>query len=501
MFLNFVYKYGLQNIASHIYNFNGLVSKLKNAFYGIDIGGKTTKIARLFVDSDGVHINKICDDNSQPFLSMIAISKKDNTFVFGNQVIEDGLYLSKDYEIITSIKIFLETKSLVIINNKQYTSSQIVGFFLKYIKDYLYQKNNITILEATYAISNNYSLKARKALKKASEFAGIKLNGFIYNNTATFISNIDESEENENVVVIDWGHYCFNASVVGIKANRVYEISKVQLNLGGAYINYEFAKCVHSIIQEKTKIDVGFDEMSIENQNKLIFECDNLKQTLTNIDSAELELKDYGTFGTIEILINQNIFFELVNPIIQHNIKYTLDKVIEKSDLILDQVEKVIICGDSCYIKPFVEFIEENYFKSKPITYVKNLSCSVGASIVDQSTNNCFLNEQLSVLLSDGNKFRLLEESKIEVGTFLEPISFFLSDSSYKANFIFLDGNNRVLDILSIDTESTLNEKIYLRVRVHNMLFVEIKILNPSLVTNNIKVLELPNLNYVYSFD
>ena len=180
------------------------------------------------------------------------------------------------------MKSYLGTNEEFIINNRRYTAVQITAEFLRYIKVYVQKHYNIEINEATFAFPIDFTPEARKALKSAADLANININGFVSESTAAYIATKNEAKAYSKVMVIDWGGGTLDISILDLKGNYIYENSVYGDKIGGDDIDLEIAKRVHSKLINKTNIKVNFDEMKLEDKDKIISQCENVKIGFSN---------------------------------------------------------------------------------------------------------------------------------------------------------------------------------------------------------------------------
>lgn len=188
-------------------------------FIGIDFGTTNTAVVAVISNEYGSKKIFLGEEGEYPFSSVVAIPKNGEEMLFGREVKRRRLELSKDYNIITSMKSYLGTNEEFIINNRRYTAVQITAEFLRYIKVYVQKHYNIEINEATFAFPIDFTPEARKALKSAADLANININGFVSESTAAYIATKNEAKAYSKVMVIDWGGGTLDISILDLKGN------------------------------------------------------------------------------------------------------------------------------------------------------------------------------------------------------------------------------------------------------------------------------------------
>lgn len=473
----------------------------KGTFIGIDFG--TTNTAVVSVISDEYGIKRVClgEDGEYPFSSIVAIPKSGNKMLFGREVKIKRLELSKDYMIITSMKSYLGTDKEFIINNKRYTPVQITVEYLKYIKEYIKKNHNIEIKDATFAFPVDFTMQARKDLKQAASLAGIYVNGFVSESTAAYIASKNEAKAFSKVMVIDWGGGTLDISILDLKGSCIYEDSVYGDKIGGDDIDLELAKRVHSKLVAKTNININFDEMSLEDKDKIISQCESAKIGFSNYyDDTDILLRNYGDFGTKTITIDYEYFEDVILPIIKNRVLKTINIALERAKVTKAGIDAVIIVGGSCNLRPFANAIINVFGEEKIIIPdKKQWEVAIGAAYIDIIGSKYFLNDDIGVLLSDNTVFTILKKNKNKVGDKVGPFSFSLSEDSLDAHFIFTNEDSTInYNKMNVSTKGFLEEKLELYASIENEQIARIKVLNRFMGNGYSKTVEINKLKFYY---
>lgn len=470
-------------------------------FIGIDFGTTNTAVVAVISNEYGSKKIFLGEEGEYPFSSVVAIPKNGENMLFGREVKRRRLELSKDYNIITSMKSYLGTNEEFIINNRRYTAVQITAEFLRYIKVYVQKHYNIEINEATFAFPIDFSPEARKALKSAADLANININGFVSESTAAYIATKNEAKAYSKVMVIDWGGGTLDISILDLKGNYIYENSVYGDKIGGDDIDLEIAKRVHSKLINKTNIKVNFDEMRLEDKDKIISQCENVKIGFSNcFDDADILLRNYGEFGTKSITIEYEYFEEIIAPIIKNRVLKTIDIALERAQVTRSSIDAVIIAGGSCDLRPFANLIINVFGQDKIIIPdKKQWEVAVGAAYIDIIGSKYLLNDDLGVLLSDNSIFPILKKSVHGVGSEVGPFSFSLTEDSKDAHFIFTNGDNTFnYSKLSIPTKGFLEEKLEISASITSDQIAQVQVANRFMGKDYSKTVSINKLKFYY---
>lgn len=470
-------------------------------YIGIDFGTTNTSVVCVKVNGQDVRSFNIGENGEYPFSSIVALPKSGGKILFGRDVKEQRQELSKNYEILTSMKSWLGTDKEFIGHKQKYTPTQITASYLKYLKDYISTVHHIEIEAATFAFPVDFSPSARRELKKAAQAAGIRVNGFVSESTAAYIANKNNAKAYSKVMVVDWGGGTIDISILDLKHNCIYESSVYGDSIGGDDIDLELAKRLHSRLVTQSQVMINFDEMSPAEKDHIISRCEQLKIGFSDyFEDNEVLLRNYGPFGTRTVAVDYDYFEAIITPIIKNRILRTIDLAMARANVTRAGIDAIILVGGSCNLKTFEKAILNIFGGDKIITPEKpQWSVALGAAYIDMIGSDYYLNEDVGVVLSDESVYPILIKGQSKVGSEIAPITFSLTEDAPNAQFIFSNSDKSInYGSTCIKTKGFLQEKLELSATIDQDQIAVLKIANPYMGNNYAEKLEINKLKFYY---
>ncbi len=438
---------------------------------GIDFGTTNTSIVSLMRDELGEKCVVLGEDGEFPFASLLAISE-DNRVFFGNKVRKNHDSFSENYRLVSSFKSLLGTGEAVEINGKPCPPKQIAAEYFKCLKRVVAKKYNIDITEAAFSFPVDFSAEARRDLIEAAIRADIRVNGFVSESTAAYLSESGKLKGKERVMVVDWGGGTLDISILEAKGGKVRELSVYGEKIGGDDIDRELARRVHAMMCERTEDKskvTDFDEMPSEQRDKLIFACERAKIQLSEDgEDYPLTIRDYGELGTKTVTINNALFEDMIKPIIKDRVLSSINSAMERAGLSVAGIDAVIVAGGSANLRPFANamlnlFGEENLILPEKSQFVS----AKGAAMMPLVGGKSKLGESLGVMMSDDTVFELLKKDEDGVGSKSGTHAFSVVDNSAEAHVIIVGGGSKtVLKKINVPTKGFLNDRIEISARI-----------------------------------
>lgn len=469
---------------------------MNKSYFGIDFGTTNTAVVQLRVDEHGT-ITEYCSEDNMPFSSMLAISKSDETILFGRQVKAKRQQLSRDYHIFSSFKSKLGKDEVYEVGDKKYSATDITALFLKSIKNYVYMNMELDIVEATFAIPVDYTPMQRKELKKAAKAAGIRVNRFVSESTAAYMRNIDYVKGLSKVAVFDWGGGTLDISILEVEKNILTELAVHGKKLGGDDIDKLIAKKVHSDISAKANL-VDYEDISDKDKDYIISETERAKIILSDEDFHRIQLIDYVNPGIVRVPLELERFKEIIKPQIDEAVA-TLYEAIKKAQISVAQLDAIIMVGGSCEMQPIQEIMAELFErKNIKIIYPEKMqwSVAVGAAMIETSNTNYKLSQSVGVILSDNSFFPLIDKDTT-VPCELDEIRFGVIEETTDAHFIISDENLNTLKVVSIPIKGFTEEGICLNAHIDEDMIANITIQSTHMGKRN-KNIEINKLGFYY---
>lgn len=433
-------------------------------YFGIDFGTTNTAIVAVLVEGSNAKILNLGENGDYPFSSMVAIPKNGGDWLFGRDVKYRRLELEDEYYIITSIKTFLNAGKEIVVGDNRYAPIEITAQFLRYVKDYIKGNHALDITEATFAFPVDFKPEGRTALAEAAKKVGIKVNGFISESTAAYIANREQSRAYSKVMVVDWGGGTIDVSILEVEGDNLFEVAVMGEQIGGDDIDKMLAESIHSKLASEKGLSINFSDMDLRHRDMLIAKSEQAKIYFEAEDEADVTLLNYGAIGTKVTNIDYERFCDIIAPTINDVIR-VIEKAMKNGNVTISRIDAVIMVGGSSDLRPFYTHMTEIFGKNKILSAdKKQWSVANGAAHIDITGGECFLNDDVCVLLSDDELYSILERGIAKVGFEQEPISFALTRDNPDAHFIFKNRNKRIsYGMKTVQTKGFLQENLVLK--------------------------------------
>lgn len=443
--------------------------------FGIDFG--TTSCAVIgSIDEDGqIKQIKYGDATGVPIPSIIAINKKTGEVKTGLEVKNRRDELSEDYEIIYSIKSYLDSVNCKIIASEEYYAEDIACELFNALKIAVKNRTGEELTEAVVAIPVGFGAKKRECLRRAAIMAGIRIQSFVSEPTAAFFSNYDDLKSASITVIFDWGGGTLDVSVLKNENGNIYELSKVGESIAGDYIDRKIAKYIHSRISNEKNEILGFEDMSFVAQDKLRVACEQAKIKFSENDKVVISVLNYGDYGIIRTELDYESFNGLIKPEIDMAMD-CLSKALVQAGLGKANVDKVLLVGGSSKLRALkerfiVEFGNKVFIPNNP-----EWDIGEGASLLALHSGCNYSNQSIGMIISDGSFFEFLSKNTL-LENWCKQFRFAITDSSEYAQFVF-DGSQDIRELpdrcktLDVPAYGFLQEKILVTTSVdENLVF------------------------------
>lgn len=476
---------------------------MQKTYIGIDFGTTNTAVIGMVVDELGAVPKQInlAEEGDLPFSSIVAIPKNDNyEYLFGRSVKAHRFELSKTHHIIPSIKSFLNDQSEIVTEDgKRFSCVQITTMFLCYIKKFVKENYKIDITEATFSFPVDFKPEAREALRNAAERSGITVNGFISESTAAYISNREQSKAYSKVLVLDWGGGTLDISLLKCVENKLYELSVMGEKIGGDDIDKLLSENMHSKLAKMTNLNISYEDMDANLKDLMTAKCEKAKIDFEIDDETDILLPNYGDFGSKSIELCYEEFSGIIKPIINRTIK-TIETALKQGETTPQGVDAVILVGGSSELRLFYEVISQIFGEDKILSAEKRQwSVALGAALIDISGGEYYLNDDVSVELSDDLLFPILKKDQAKVGDAQNSISFSLTEDALDAHFIFKNSMGNInYGIVNVNTKGFLTEKLVLTSNIDINQIANIVIENKAMGDNYTVTHRINKLKFYY---
>ena len=263
--------------------------------------------------------------------------------------------------------------------NYLFTSQELLGMMLRYIKDFSEKYGQTEIKEFIITVPCFYGYKQHQALVNAAEISGMKLLRIIHDNTAVAIKYFNENRPQKEVkyfIFYNMGASYTQISLISVyatyegtkkdmKENQYIKIidEEYDSDLGGRNFDYKLAKLIYKKYKKKTSnIDLSKEEL------------DNIPQeTITRILPYAIKYKEILSANketVIHVLgIEKNTEFEdiLTREEFENECEEEFNKVypplerlIKRNDLSIQNIMQIEFVG-GCHRIPKVKEVIGQY--------------------------------------------------------------------------------------------------------------------------------------------
>lgn len=474
------------------------------SYIGIDFGTTNTSVVQILNDEHGQRIKILGDSGGKyPFPSIVAFDK-DYKAQFGADVKKNREVLENSCKVISSFKSILGSEDVISVFQKRYKAKDILVEYLRWLRAYIKHQHNIEINKAAFSFPVSFSRAARSDLMYAAKKVGIEVTNLISESTAAYLANRDATKGMQRVMVVDWGGGTLDLSILKITGNRIEEIAVDGERIGGNDIDRELAQRVHAMInrkQEDKSVVCQFDEMSPEQRDKLINNCEKAKIQMSEDDSDyPLTIRDYGKYGTKTIRITVEMFEDILKPIIERSTYKVIQRTLNKAELSAGSIDAVIVAGGSSSLRLFGRVLA-NHFGEEKLIRPENYQfvSSYGAALTNLIGGKFKLNDSVSVKLSDNTIYPLLEKNKDGVNSARKQFVFSLIEDAPNAHFIFTNGDGRIIyEKVNVPTKGFLREHLMVSAEIGFDQIAKIHIQSDSTANVYSKEVEIGGLTYFY---
>ena len=409
-------------------------------WFGIDFG-TTNSAAVSFTGTDLLSVKEIdCGDyEGRPFPSLVAINVKNGSVITGREAKERKNELSSEYKFFSSIKSIIGSDVPYEIAGKKWKPVDIAAEILKGLKRNVSENKGLKCDEAIVAVPIGFTADKKKNLREAAKKAGINVKMFISEPTAAFCSNYMNLKGNKYVAVFDWGGGTLDIAMLKVEDGKVYEMATDGMSVAGDDIDKLIADKIHARIAEEKGIRKELSELDDITKDTLLMRCERAKCSFSDGDEvATIRINRYDEVGTVRQSIEYDFFAELISPIVADAIRL-LEGVIRKAGLTTANVDKILCVGGSSKLRPFREKIEEIYGREM-LYYAEKVMWDIakGAAIVNMSSGKFGLNQDLGLILDDGEFFPLILRGQT-LPCRERVISFAITNDEKHAKFVVTD--------------------------------------------------------------
>jgi molecular chaperone DnaK len=411
----------------------------KYSWFGIDFG-TTNSAACSFTGLSQDTIIPICygDDEQRPFPSVIAINKNTGEIITGREAKARRNELIGDHEYFSSIKSVIDSSQTWTIAGKTWAPEDIAAEIFKSLKNRVERGTSNTLDEAVVAVPNGFTAEKKKHLRNAALKAGIKVKMFISEPTAAFCSNYNELKSCNNVAVFDWGGGTLDVTILKVENGNVFEMASSGMQFAGDDIDRKIAQKMHTRFMRTKTPAISFDELDAVTKDRLLSQCERAKCDFEDEDIVSISIMKYGSYGPVRDSIDYDYFSLLLEDDVS-NAMNCLEEAIAKAGLNKASLDCILCVGGSSKLRPLKERLYSTYGEDM-VYYPDKVMWDIakGAAISSSRSSTFCSNQEIGVLLSNGELFPILRKGQplpcIEFET-----NFAIVDDEKYARFVITD--------------------------------------------------------------
>ena len=301
---------------------------------------------------------------------------------------------NEDLEVITSnikYKVDVDENNFLVCLNEKIQFYTLAKFLFEKIKESAETQFHQEVYACTISVPNGFNSNQRTAIKNAAKMAGIKKVYIIHDplSTAICYASKNKIQKKENILIIDFGSSKLNVTLLEINQRNAIKIKKTggDANLGGNIFNNELVKDVLTFYaSEEGKLPDDQDPDKLVKYAKIEQAVEEIKEELTFKQESNIIIEKFDGNKDLNYQLKREVFDELNTPHYTKIIKL-IEDVVKESDISPNEINKVILQGDSIRIIKLKELIKEEFQDSNIIDNLYDAVAEGAAIHVAQKTN------------------------------------------------------------------------------------------------------------------
>lgn len=403
--------------------------------FGIDFGTTCSAVVGCASAGDTHRITHYGDNEGRPVLSAISIDRATGNPIVGRDAWKQAVENSTAYEYIPSIKRLLGTDWNARLENKRINVIDVSAHLFSHLRKITEQRTGLAMHDAVVAVPVGFSGSSRRQLRRAAAEAGLNITTFVNEPTAAFFANLEGLKGAEYVAVFDWGGGTLDVTVLRHADGCVYELASAGIPKAGNDIDELLARRIHARLAAKSGVHISFDEMDAKARGMMMNRCEIAKRSMSSAESANVTVNRYGALGTVRETIYYDWFRELLSPLVDEAYGCFLVAV-QQAGLSQQHIDRILMTGGSSNLRPLQERFEQTCPDKLEMPEETTWNVAEGAARIATSPGNHSTNQQISLILSDGSEFVLLEKDTVLSG-WNRTNTFGIVDTTGEARLIF----------------------------------------------------------------
>ncbi len=288
-------------------------------------------------------------------------------------------------------KVDVDENNFIVCLNEKIQFYTLAKFLFEKIKESAEKQFHQEVYACTISVPNGFNSNQRTAIKNAAKMAGIKKVYIIHDplSTAIYYASKNKIQKKENILIIDFGSSKLNVTLLEINQRNAIKIKKTggDANLGGNIFNNELVKDVLTFYgSEGGKLPEEQDPDKFVKYAKIEQAVEEIKEELTFKQESNITIEKFDGIKDLNYQLKREVFDELNSPHYAKIIKLIQD-VVKESDISQNEINKVILQGDSIRIIKLKELIKEEFQDSNIIDNLYDAVAEGAAIHVAQKMN------------------------------------------------------------------------------------------------------------------
>src|SRR3954449_10106730 len=344
-------------------------------YIGIDFGTSNSVVANFQFGQSEV----VPNHEGQKYTPSIVTLRRDGTLAFGQEAKENF----DEQRSIRSIKRILGTPERVPLVGQNLRTEQIAVMLFSLLKKDAEQQLNETFTKSVVTIPANSKGLARHATKLCAGAAGMQVLTLINEPTAAAICYGLNAQDDQTVLVYDFGGGTLNVTILRIHHGIFEEISSKGIGkLGGDDVDTVVGKWVAERFHEKT----GFDIMNSPYKQQFMLAVEKAKIDLSSEQTAVARRAELvpERHLSLEEEIDRGQFERLIMPLVVKS-GTAIDEALRLRGMRPKDIDKVLLVGGTSKIPLIRRYVTEKMAGKEPESFEKvdPMTCvAQGAAIV-----------------------------------------------------------------------------------------------------------------------
>ncbi len=344
-------------------------------YIGIDFGTSNSVVANFQFGQAEV----VANHEGQKWTPSVVTLRRDGTLAFGQEAKENF----DDQRSIRSIKRILGTPERVPLVGQNLRTEQIAVMLFSLLKKDAEQQLGEAFTKGVVTIPANSKGLARHATKLCAGAAGLQVLTLINEPTAAAICYGLNAQDDQTVLVYDFGGGTLDVTVLKIHHGIFEEISSKGIGrLGGDDIDVALGKVLAERFEQKT----GFDVLNSPYKQQFMLAVEKAKMDLSAervavARKAELVPERHLS---LEEEIERGEFEKIITPLVVKS-GTAIDEALKLRGLRARDIDKVLLVGGTSKIPMVRRFVAERLGGKEPESFdrVDPMTCvAQGAAIV-----------------------------------------------------------------------------------------------------------------------